>query len=242
MSSSQSSASLPQHLEQLAIVLSMRAPQSPDGSPAHLVGLMPAEPVVGEVAVACWVAGDDAEQFDLVRLEDGEPIHDQTAMRETLALLAMTETLEELASFAQLGPLHDELQTWRHRVDAEHQLARDLERAASALERLHELAPPEHGRVARTQILDDIGMRLRELERCWEHLEQSAELWSDEQLAAAPTSEVRDERLTSVQELWRVLGGGRRGPLATPAATAVHAGREAGVAFAAAIAEAARAV
>lgn len=230
------SSQLAAQLDRLATLLADRAPTAADGSPAQLAALMPAEPVVGEVAVACWVAEDGGEQFDLVRLDDGAPIHDRTAMRETLALIAMTETLEELASFDALDELRAGMIAWIQRVDPAQPLAREFANADAVLGRLAAIAPPDEGRIARTQILDTIGMVLRELEDRWQHLEQAAELWSDAHLEAA--GDAREAALADVQELWRVLGMARRGPLATPAATAVHAGREAGVALAAAIADA----
>jgi hypothetical protein len=237
-------ADLPDHLARLAAQLADRAPTGSDGAPAELVALMPAEPVVGEVAVACWADRDGNEQFDLVALADGAPNTDHTALREALALLAMTETLEELASFDTLATCRDELQTWVRSMagvgaDVEPSLREHIDRAAAALDALASLAPPATGRVARTTQLDTIGEALRVLENQWQLLEQAAELWSDAQLADADAPDHSD-RVDRVRHLWQALSRARRGPLATNPATAVHAGREAGVALAKAIVDAGR--
>ena len=200
---------------------------------ARLIALLPCEPAVGEVAVACWQDAAGAELIELVRLPGGESIADSVALREALALLAMVETLEELASFDVLAPAARELRDWQGDGEAlTDQFSRAREAALTALAQLEALAPGDAPRVARPALLDSIGGALRELERAWELLEQAAEAWSDALLASRPGD---GDALALVQGLWRLLGAVRRGPLAQPPSTALHAGREAGIAMAASI-------
>lgn len=228
--------SIDQQLQHLADTIDV--PREEDGTPARLLALMPCEPAIGEVVVACWADSDEGELIELLRLDDGTRVDDQVALRESLTLLAMVETVEELASFDELAPLRDALSAWR--ADDGSPLpdpfVRAREQALTALEGLLELAPGESARVARPGLLDRLGAALRELERTWELLEQAAELWSDAQIAAHPNERATLER---VQGLWRVLGIARRGPLLRPISGALHDGREAGVAMAASIADAA---
>lgn len=220
-----------QHLQDVIVV-----PREEDGTPARLLALMPVQPAVGDVAVACWADSDDGELIELVRLADGTRLDDQAALREALTLLAMVETVEELASFEELGGIEQELAAWSppEGADLPEPFSHARERALTALRALAALAP-EDPRMAQTSILDALGAALRELEQAWEQLERAAEHWSDAQLEPDPTDSAR---ITVVQELWRVLSGARRGPLVKPVSTALHEGREAGAAMAAAIAEA----
>lgn len=229
---------LDQVLEALAAQLAGDPPRTEDGEGARLVALLPCEPAIGEVAVACWQSGDGSEAVELVRLRTGAQVVDQVALRKSLNLLAMVETLEELASFELAGTLADELDAWAatHLDDAP-PLRSALDHGGAALRRLVSLAPGTGARVARPGILDALGGAIRELERTWEQLEQAAEQWSDARLAATGNEPVT---LAEVQELWRLLGTARGGPLRQPASAALHAGREAGTAMASAIAEAMR--
>jgi hypothetical protein len=212
----------------------LAVPAEDDGTPATLVALLPCEPAIGEVAVACWTDSDGGELVELVRLDTGARVADAVALRESLTLLAMVETLEELASFDELAPLAEALLAWEPQGEIAPEFTLARTRAHEALEALAALAPGEQPRIARPQLLDGIGGALRGLEQAWEQLEQAAELWSDQLLAAHPGDEASLER---VQALWRMLAVARRGPLATPPSTALHAGREAGSAMAASIAE-----
>jgi hypothetical protein len=162
-------------------------------------------------------------------------VADAVALRESLTLLARVETLEELASFEELAPLAEALDSWdpQGELTAEFTLARA--RARAALDALAAFAPGDEPRIARPQLLDGIGGALRELEQAWELLEQAAELWSDTLLGTHPGDDAALER---VQVLWRMLAVARRGPLATPPSAALQAGREAGAAMAAEVADA----
>src|SRR4051812_5513758 len=89
------------HLAETVVV-----PHEDDGTPATLAALMPCEPAIGEVAVAVWVDSAGGELIELLRLSTGERVgDDQVALRESLTLLAMVETVEELATFDELEPL-----------------------------------------------------------------------------------------------------------------------------------------
>ena len=220
-------------LQQLAEMLVV--PREDDGTAATLTALMPCEPAIGEVAVACWRDSDGGELVELVRLDDGSRVDDQVALRESLTLLAMVETVEELASFELLADIAAGLRGWSpaNGSDADAAaLAPARERAHAALDDLAGLAPPAV-RIARTQRLDELGAAIRALELAWGSLEQAAEAWSDAQLEAAGDDVATRE---AVQSLWQVLGMCRRGPLARPVSTALHEGREAGASMAAAVA------
>ncbi len=205
------------------------------GAPATLVALMPCEPAIGEVAVVAWTDSAGGELVELVRLDDGTRVDDAVALRESLTLLAMVETVEELASFDELGALDAELRAFTSDDAAEFgdDLSRVRARALVSLAELRALEPGDGPRMARPQLLDALGGALRELERVWEQLEQAAELWSDAHLATHGRDAASVEL---VQSFWRILGIARRGPLARPVATALHEGREAGVAMASAVA------
>lgn len=229
-------ADLAEHLSHLADTIDR--PREEDGTPATLEALMPCEPAIGDVAVACWSDSAGGELIELVRLDDGARIGDAVALREALTLLAMVETVEELASFDELADLEQALAAWHDgRGDRDAEFIRAQQQAVEALRALAALAPGDAPRVARPALLDQLGGALRELERAWEQLEQAAELWSDAHLA---THARDDASVAEVQELWRMLGAARRGPLARPVSAALHDGREAGAAMAAAVAEAAR--
>lgn len=211
------------------------APREEDGTAATLVALMPCEPAIGEVAVVAWSDSDGGELVELVRLDDGARVDDAVALRESLTLLAMVETVEELASFDELGALDAELRAFGAADDVElgEPLSHARTRALDALDQLRALEPGDEPRMARPQLLDELGGALRELEKRWEQLEQAAELWSDAWLE----QHSRDEASVQlVQSLWRTMSVARRGPLAGKVATALHDGREAGVAMAAAVA------
>ena len=212
------------------------APREDDGTAATLVALMPCEPAIGEVAVVAWSDSDGGELVELVRLDDGARVDDPVALRESLTLLAMVETVEELASFDELAALDADLRAFPgdDAVELGEPLTHARTRALDALDRLRALEPvDDHPRMARPQLLDELGGALRELEKRWEQLEQAAELWSDAWLQAHG----RDEASVAlVQSLWRTMSVARRGPLAGKVATALHEGREAGVAMAAAVA------
>lgn len=224
---------LPERLTRCAEALVV--PTEGDGTPATLVALMPCEPVVGEVAVACWRDSDGGELVELVHLADGTRMDDAAALRESLTLLAMVETVEELASFDQLPPIAEQLAAWEPMphadVDASG-LAVARGRARAALEGLVALAPVE-ARMARTTRLDELAAALRGLDAAWAALEQAAEGWSDAILAATDRS---DAAVEVVQALWRALAAGRSGPLARPVSGALHEAREAGASMAAAVA------
>lgn len=224
---------LSEHLLQLAETI--ERPREDDGTPATLEALMPCEPAIGDVAVACWSDSAGGELVELVRLDSGARVDDAVALREALTLLAMVETMEELATFDELEPLAEALAAW-HADDATlpEDLARTREGAVAAVRALLALAPGEEPRVARPGMLDALGGALRALELAWGRLEQQAELWSEARLAAHPGD---DEVLGQVQALWRLLGVARRGPLARPASSALHDGREAGLAMAAAVSD-----
>jgi hypothetical protein len=163
-------------------------------------------------------------------------VDDPVAMREALALLAMVETVEELASFAAIDEVRTALSAWSSDLLApSERFSRARASALGALEVLAALAPDEV-RVARTQRLDELGAALRSLETHWGGLEQAAEAWSDALLERRGSDDEAASR--EVQALWRLLADVRRGPLSRPVATALHEGREAGVAMAAAIASA----
>ncbi|MCW2926078.1 MAG: hypothetical protein JWM86_46 [Thermoleophilia bacterium] len=231
-------ASLDERLQQLATTIVV--PREEDGTPATLVALMPCEPAIGEVAVACWTDRDGGELVELVRLEDGSRVDDSVALRESLTLLAMVETVEELASFDELAPLAAALAAWHGSDDAPdtEAFSRARASAAEAVTRLAALSPGEAARVARPQLLDAIGGAIRDLEKHWEQLEQQAELWSDTLLAGSAGD---TDALARVQALWTLLGVARRGPLARPVSSALTDGREAGLALATAVNEASRA-
>lgn len=224
---------LPERLTRCAEALVV--PTEEDGTPATLVALMPCEPVVGEVAVACWRDSDGGELVELVRLADGTRLDDPAALRESLTLLAMVETVEELAAFTALGELDAELAAWEplpaEEVDPA-ALVRARDRAREALGALAALAPVE-ARMARTERLDELGAALRALDSAWAALEQAAEAWSDAVLAATQRS---DDAVNVVQVLWRSLAAGRGGPLARPVSAALHEAREAGTLMASAVA------
>ncbi|MCW2921248.1 MAG: hypothetical protein JWL76_1122 [Thermoleophilia bacterium] len=227
------------------------APKEDDGTPATLAALMPCEPAIGQVAVAAWADSDGGELVELVRLDDGARVDDPVALRESLTLLAMVETVEELASFAELPGLDAELRAFggdgvldaaasgdaagagETDEDPAAVLVRARSRALEALDQLRALEPGDDPRMARPQLLDELGGALRELEKRWEQLEQAAELWSDAWLERHERDEASVEL---VQSLWRSLSIARRGPLAGKVASALHEGREAGVAMAAAVA------
>ncbi len=219
----------------LALRDSIVAPREDDGTAATLVALMPCEPAIGEVAVVAWADSDGGELVELVRLADGGRVDDPVALRESLTLLAMVETVEELASFDELAALDAELRAFAGAGEDEagEQLVRARARALEALDRLRALEPGDEPRMARPQLLDELGGALRELEKRWEQLEQAAELWSDAYLDQHGRDE---ESVALVQSLWRTMSVARRGPLAGKVATALHEGREAGVAMAAAVA------
>ncbi len=222
---------LTSRLQQLAATIVV--PREDDGTEATLVALMPCEPAIGEVAVVVWTDSAGGELVELVRLDDGARVDDQVALREALVLLAMVETIEELASFDELEAIGGALREWSPAVGDAAALAPARERATAAVQTLAALAPAD-ARVARTERLDELGAALRELEQAWVALEQASEAWSDALLAdeQVEQSQARDV----VQELWRVLGLGRRGPLARPVSTALHEAREAGTSMAAAVA------
>lgn len=226
-------ATITQRLEQLATVLEV--PREDDGTPATLEALLPCEPAVGEVAVACWSDSAGGELIELVRLDSGARLPDRVALREALTLLAMVETLEELASFDELDQLIEALGAWDGDGDLPEGFAGARARAIEALRSLAALAPSDEARVARPQLLDQLGGALRALELAWEQLEQQAELWSDALLAARPDDA---NALEQVQALWRLLAVARRGPLAQPPSGALQAGREAGAAMATAVLDA----
>ncbi len=218
-------------LERLATLVEV--PHEDDGSAAELIALMPCEPAIGEVVVACWRDSSGGELVELVRLDDGARVDDPVALREALALLAMVETLEELASFGTLDEVVRDLSTWSSGLLAPSERF-DAARtgALEALERLYALAPTDV-RVARTQLLDAIGAALRVLDTRWSALEQAVEAWSDALLAREGSdSPVAVEQ---VRGLWELLARVRRGPLSRSVATALHEAREAGIAMAASI-------
>jgi hypothetical protein len=206
-----------------------------DGANGELVALMPCEPAIGAVVVACWRT-EEGDLLELVRLDDASVVDDQVAVRESLVLLAMVETVEELASFGALGEARAALGSWPLDAEADElsgALAGARERAVAAIDALAAIAPSDV-RMARPQRLDELGAALRGLEQAWTTLEAAAEQWSDAQLAAGGAGDpVVAEQ---VQELWRTLGLVRRGPLARPVSAALHEAREAGAAMAAAVA------
>ncbi len=216
----------------LALRDTIVAPTEDDGTPATLTALMPCEPAIGEVAVVAWSDSDGGELVELVRLDDGARVDDPVALRESLTLLAMVETVEDLASFPLLPQLDADLRAFEIDPETGDALSHARTRALEALDALRALEPGDVPRMARPQLLDELGGALRELEKRWEQLEQAAELWSDAWLE-------RHERdaasVELVQSLWRTMSGARRGPLAGKVATALHEGREAGVAMAAAL-------
>ncbi|MCW2956602.1 MAG: hypothetical protein JWO69_1471 [Thermoleophilia bacterium] len=198
---------------------------------AELVALLPCEPAVGDVAVAFWKHDDEAVSYELLRLADGGLLDDPVALREAFTLLAMTETLEELASFEASEALADQLEGWVETVQpGDAALKAAIARGAAALRALSAIAPDDTVRVARPQLLDQLGGGLRALEQAWMSLEQAAVAWSDAQLDAsgAPIGDAR----TNVPALWKVLGEARKGALRQPAGAALKDGREAGLALA----------
>lgn len=211
------------------------APREEDGTAATLVALMPCEPAIGEVAVVAWTDSDGGELVELVRLDGGARVDDPVALRESLTLLAMVETVEELASFGDLEALETALRAFTSTdgIELDETFLRAHARALDAIAGLRALEPSDEPRMARPQLLDQLGGALRELEQQWERLEQAAELWSDAYLEANGRD---DASVELVQSLWRTLSIARRGPLAGKVATALHEGREAGVAMAAAVA------
>lgn len=218
----------------LALRESIVAPREEDGTVATLVALMPCEPAIGEVAVVAWTDSAGGELLEIVRLDDGARIEDPVALRESLSLLAMVETVEDLASFDELAQLDDELGAFgtAEQLKLGDTFSRSRAGAHEAIAKLRGFEPGDDPRIARPQLLDELGGALRELERRWEQLEQAAELWSDAYLDASGRG---DAAVELVQSLWRTLSIARRGPLARPVATALHEGREAGIAMAAAI-------
>lgn len=220
----------------LALRDTIVAPREDDGTAATLVALMPCEPAIGEVAVVAWADSQGGELVELVRLDDGARVDDAVALRESLTLLAMVETVEELASFTHLTELDAELRAFPgvDGIELGDPLSRARTRALEALDQLRALEPGEEPRMARPQLLDALGGALRELEKRWEQLEQAAELWSDAYLERHGRD---DASVELVQSLWRTMSVSRRGPLAGKVATALHEGREAGVAMAAAVAD-----
>jgi hypothetical protein len=209
-------------------------PREDGGQVATLTALMPCEPVVGEVVVACWRDSQGGELVELVRLDDGTRVEDQVALREALTLLAMVETIEELAAFADLDEIASRLDAWA----PDPALDTDLDtleparaHAGAQLRALAALAPNEI-RIARTQLLDALGAALRELESAWTKLERCAEAWSDTLLAASSDDPAA---VAAVRDLWEVLGTLRRGPLSRPISAALHEAREAGTSMAAAV-------
>ena len=202
---------------------------------ATLGALMPCEPAIGDVVIALWSHEDGTLSYEVLRLADGGLVEDPIALREAFTLLAMTETLEELASFEASAALADELEAWVGRVQpGDDALEAGIARSATALRELAALAPSEV-RVARPAVLDELGGALRALETAWMVLEQAAVAWSDAQLDpdGAPTGDSRE----TVPALWKVLGAARAGALRFPASTALQEGREAGVALAKAAAD-----
>lgn len=210
-------------------------PREDDGTPATLVALMPCEPAIGEVAVVAWTDSDGGELLELVRLDGGARVDDAVALRESLTLLAMVETVEELASFEELASLETDLRAFPGEavVDLDELFVRAHERALESVTGLRALEPADDApRMARPQRLDELGAALRELERAWQSLEQAADIWSEAHLAAHDRS---DDAVALVQSLWRTMSIARRGPLARQVATALHEAREAGIAMAAAV-------
>lgn len=224
---------LPAQLARLAKAI--ERPREEDGTPATLEALLPCEPAIGDVAVACWSDSAGGELLELVRLDSGERVGDQVALREALTLLAMVETMEELASFDELDALASGLEDWQPALehvgaDLPPEFARARERALETLRALRGLEPTGEARVARPTLLDELGAALRSLETAWIILEQQAEAWSEALLARYPGD---PDVLDRVQVLWRLLAVARRGPLAMTPGAALQAGREAGVAMAA---------
>lgn len=227
---------LPQRLVHLGELIEV--PREDDGTPATLRALMPCEPAIGEVAVACWIDSDGGELIELVRIDDGSRVVDSVALREALVLLAMVETVEDLASFPQLDEMLESLRSWSPHggdgalaIDAA-PLEATRDEATRAVTALAALAPTD-ARMARTQRLDELGAALRELERAWTALEAAAETWSDELVAERGSDDAAV--VETVQSLWRALGAVRHGPLARPISTALHEARESGAAMAAAV-------
>lgn len=208
---SSSNHDLARRLEELTLELTVpgRAPVDEAGEPASLVALLPCEPVVGAVVVVCWTAADGSggEAFELVRLSDGTPITDHTALRESLTLLAMAETLEELAAVDQVPVIRTELEAWGgdHLQPGEAPdapLATSIDAALGALDALATLAPTDDApRLATTTVLDTLGAALRDLDTAWGRLEQAAEGWSDAQMAAAEEGAAHEAAFAAVQEL-----------------------------------------
>jgi hypothetical protein len=226
-------------LERLATSLASpdRTPSDDHDSPMQLAGLLPCEPAIGPVALACWINERGDEHYELVRLDEAAMVvRDATALREACTLLAMCETLEELASVGIASQARDELAAWR---DAPGQpvdtsaLHAPIKRATEALSTLIETVPDDDSvRVARPPLLDAIGSALRTLELSWTTLEQHGERWSDEALASRTDDA---DVVEQVQSLWRTLALARRGPLSHAPSEALHGGREAGLALASAI-------
>lgn len=204
---------------------------------ATLKALMPCEPAIGEVAVVCWSAADGDECIELVRTADGSRISDPAALRETFSLLAMVETLEELASFEQLKPISDSLKAFTlpsndDLTSLQDGFTRARNDALASLNQLIKLAPSDT-RVARTSILDEVSAAIRDLERSWLVLEQRSQEWCDAYLASAQRE---DAAIKTVRELWTILSTARSGPLSRPISTALNDGREAGRSLAASVA------
>jgi hypothetical protein len=218
-------------------------PREEDGTEASLAALMPCEPAIGEVVVACWTDSEGGELVELVSLADGRRIDDPVALREALTLLAMVETIEELAAFDELLGVDGALDGWVAAANAavgdvpdapstDGSFAGARAAALDAAAALAALAPGE-ARMARPQRLDELGALLRELDKRWTELELAAEAWCDALLAASGEDATTFGPL--VTELWRVLGTVRRGPLGQPISAALHEAREAGASMAASL-------
>ncbi|MCW2949405.1 MAG: hypothetical protein JWN41_418, partial [Thermoleophilia bacterium] len=188
MNDSSATTTLATRLDRLAAQLTARAPAGENGAPATLAALLPAQPAVGDVVVVGWLDAAGNEQYELVRLDDGSPVRDHVAMREALTLLAMTETLEELAGFGEIRGLSGALRSWLDAAPSDTVSDLFVEAIAAANAHLDALTALDTTtgapRIATTSRLDQLSGVIRDLERIWERLEQQAELWSDERLAA----------------------------------------------------------
>ena len=219
----------------------------------ELSALLPCEPAVGEVVVACFEPSSEqgsegpegAERADgvdamyaLHRLDaEAAPINDQRALREALLLLALVEAIEEHAMFDEIHTTREALAAWQPTAAApDPRLVTERDDSLAALDAVAALDLSGVPRVARTQRLDELGGALRSLAARWEQLEESAAGWSDAVLAAAQgDAEATTAAQHDVSSLWGVLGRARRGPLAAPVSDAMHAGRQAGAALADAV-------
>ena len=204
---------LDQVLEALAAQLAGDPPRTEDGEGARLVALLPCEPAIGEVAVACWQSGDGSEAVELVRLTHRRAGGGPGRAARVANLLAMVETLEELASFELAGTLADELDAWAatHLDDAPlpAQRARSRRRGAAPAGRrsLPARAPAWRGPASSMRS----GARFAQLERDV----GAARAGGGAVERCPPRCERGNERgtLSTVQELWRLLGTARGGPL-----------------------------